>query len=87
MIIGLEVHAELLTNTKMYCGCSTEFGEKPNSHVCPVCFGLPGALPRLNKKAVEYAVKAGIAFNCSISKKVEWIEKITFILIARKIIR
>ncbi|MBV4419905.1 Asp-tRNA(Asn)/Glu-tRNA(Gln) amidotransferase subunit GatB [Clostridium tyrobutyricum] len=65
--IGLEVHVELLTNTKMYCGCSTEFGAKPNSHVCPVCLGLPGTLPKLNKKAVEYAVKAGIALNCTIN--------------------
>ncbi|MFL0194203.1 Asp-tRNA(Asn)/Glu-tRNA(Gln) amidotransferase subunit GatB [Clostridium sp. WILCCON 0269] len=68
-VIGLEVHAELSTKTKIYCGCSTEFGDQPNSHVCPICFGLPGALPRLNKKVVEYAIKAGLAFNCSINNK------------------
>lgn len=67
MIVGLEVHVELSTNTKMFCGCSTKFGEIPNSHVCPVCLGLPGSLPKLNGKAVEYAVKAGIAFNCDIA--------------------
>lgn len=67
-VIGLEVHAELSTKTKIYCGCSTEFGGLPNSHVCPVCLGLPGSLPVLNKKVVEYAIKAGLAFNCTITK-------------------
>lgn len=65
--IGLEVHVELSTNTKINCGCSTEFGGIPNSHVCPVCFGLPGSIPRLNKKVVEYAIKSGLALNCSIT--------------------
>ncbi|WP_333886926.1 Asp-tRNA(Asn)/Glu-tRNA(Gln) amidotransferase subunit GatB [Clostridium sp.] len=68
-VIGLEVHVELLTNTKIYCGCSTAFGSEPNTHVCPICLGLPGSLPRLNKKAVEYAIKAGLALNCSINNK------------------
>ncbi|GAA0717899.1 Asp-tRNA(Asn)/Glu-tRNA(Gln) amidotransferase subunit GatB [Clostridium malenominatum] len=66
-VIGLEVHAELSTETKIYCGCTTEFGGKPNSHVCPICLGLPGSLPQLNKKVVEYAIKAGLALNCDIN--------------------
>lgn len=66
-IIGLEVHAELSTKTKIYCGCTTEFGGKPNTHVCPICMGLPGSLPQLNKKVVEYGIKAGLALNCSIN--------------------
>lgn len=66
-VIGLEVHAELLTKTKIFCSCSTEFGSEANTHVCPVCLGLPGTLPVLNKKVVEFAVKAGLALNCDIS--------------------
>ncbi|NFH69961.1 Asp-tRNA(Asn)/Glu-tRNA(Gln) amidotransferase subunit GatB [Clostridium botulinum] len=67
-VIGLEVHAELLTNTKIYCGCTTEFGGKPNTHVCPVCLGLPGSLPQLNKRVLELGIKAGLALNCEITK-------------------
>lgn len=67
-VIGLEVHAELSTKTKIYCGCTTEFGGRANTHVCPICLGLPGSLPQLNKKVVEYAIKAGLALNCSITK-------------------
>ncbi|HHW10802.1 MAG TPA: Asp-tRNA(Asn)/Glu-tRNA(Gln) amidotransferase subunit GatB [Firmicutes bacterium] len=68
-IIGLEVHAELLTASKLWCGCSTAFGNEPNTQVCPICLGLPGTLPVLNEKAVEYAVKAGLALGCRIA---EW---------------
>lgn len=66
-IIGLEIHTELSTATKMFCGCSNEFGGEANTHCCPVCIGLPGALPRINKMAIEYAIKAGLAFDCEIS--------------------
>ena len=68
VIIGLEVHAELATKTKLYCGCSTEFGSDPNTHCCPICTGMPGVLPVLNKKVVEYAVKMGLATNCEIAR-------------------
>ena len=66
-VIGLEVHVELSTNTKIFCSCSTEFGAPPNTHTCPVCLGHPGVLPVLNKKAVEFAIKAGMALNCEIA--------------------
>ena len=68
VVIGLEVHCELSTKTKIFCSCSTEFGGDPNTHCCPVCMAMPGALPVLNEKVVEYAVKAGLATNCSIEK-------------------
>jgi len=68
IVIGLEVHAELSTKTKIFCSCPTEFGGDPNTHCCPVCMGMPGALPVLNEKVVEYAVKAGLATNCEISR-------------------
>ena len=68
LIVGLEVHAELSTKTKIFCSCPTEFGAEPNTHICPVCMALPGALPILNEKVVEYAVKAGLATNCEIEK-------------------
>lgn len=68
VVIGLEVHAELSTKTKIFCSCPNEFGGEPNTHCCPVCMGMPGALPVLNEKVVEYAVKAGLATNCEISR-------------------
>jgi len=67
-IIGLEVHAQMLTETKIFCGCSTRFGSEPNTQTCPVCIGMPGVLPVLNKKALEYSIKTGLAMNCRISK-------------------
>ena len=67
-VIGLEVHVELATKTKIFCGCSTAFGDSPNSHTCPICLGMPGTLPMLNGRVLEYAVAAGIAMNCDISR-------------------
>lgn len=67
-IVGLEVHVELSTKTKIFCGCSTEFSKEPNSHCCPICLGMPGTLPLMNKSVVEYATKAGLALNCQIAE-------------------
>lgn len=67
-VIGLEVHTELQTTTKIFCGCKTSFGAEPNTNVCPVCLGLPGVLPVLNKRVLEFAVRAGLALNCEISR-------------------
>src|SRR5271165_6152956 len=67
-VIGLEVHVQLLTATKIFCGCSTRFGDPPNTNVCPVCLGLPGPLPVLNQRAVEFAVLAATALNCKINE-------------------
>jgi aspartyl-tRNA(Asn)/glutamyl-tRNA(Gln) amidotransferase subunit B len=66
-VIGLEVHAQLSTHSKMFCGCSAAFGGAPNTHVCPVCLGLPGALPVVNGRAIEFAVRLGIATGCQIA--------------------
>ncbi|MCW2770046.1 MAG: Asp-tRNA(Asn)/Glu-tRNA(Gln) amidotransferase GatCAB subunit, partial [Aeromicrobium sp.] len=68
-VMGLEIHIELNTATKMFCGCPTEFGAEPNTQVCPVCLALPGALPVVNQKAVESAIRMGLALNCEIA---EW---------------
>lgn len=68
-VIGLEVHIQLKTNTKIFCGCSTQFGAEPNSHTCPVCLGLPGALPVFNEKVAEFAIMAGLATNCTIAER------------------
>ena len=67
-VIGLETHVELATQTKIFCSCTTQFGGDPNTHCCPVCTGMPGALPVLNAKVLEYAVKAGLALNCQITR-------------------
>jgi len=68
-VIGLEIHAQLQTATKIFCGCSTAFGAAPNAHTCPVCAGLPGALPVLNRRAVDLAVTAALALGCAVQER------------------
>ena len=68
LVAGFETHVELATNTKIFCSCTTQFGGEPNTHCCPICIGLPGTLPKLNKKVVEYAIRAGLATNCHIAE-------------------
>ena len=67
IVIGMEIHAELATKSKIFCSCSTTFGADENTHACPVCLGMPGVLPVLNEKVVEYAARAGLALNCHIA--------------------
>jgi len=74
-IIGLETHVELATKTKIFCGCTTAFGGEPNTHCCPVCTGMPGTLPVLNEKVLEFAVKAGLALNCQITRRCQFDRK------------
>ncbi len=74
-VIGLEVHVQLLTKTKIFCGCSTRFGDAPNTNVCPVCLGLPGTLPVLNKRAVEMAMRAALALNCTVQERSRFARK------------
>lgn len=74
-IVGLEIHVELMTKTKIFCDCINEFGGDVNTHCCPVCLGMPGAIPKLNKGALEYGIKAGIAFNCQIAESVKMDKK------------
>jgi len=75
VIVGLEIHVQLCTKSKMFCACAVEFGQKPNSRVCPVCLGMPGVLPVMNKQAFEYAVLVGLALNCEIAKFTKWDRK------------
>src|SRR5437899_2739058 len=74
-VIGLEVHVQLLTRTKLFCGCSTEFGLPPNSATCPICIGMPGVLPVMNRQAFELALKAALALNCQIASFTKWDRK------------
>src|SRR5512138_1084504 len=74
-VIGLEVHAQLLTKSKIFCGCSTTFGASPNTHTCPVCLGMPGVLPVLNRKVVEFSIRAGLAAHCTIAPRSRWARK------------
>jgi len=75
LIVGLEIHVQLCTKSKMFCGCAVEFGQKPNSRVCPVCLGMPGVLPVMNKQAFEYSVLVGLALNCEIAQFTKWDRK------------
>ena len=75
LIVGLEIHVQLCTKSKMFCACAVEFGQKPNSRVCPVCLGMPGVLPVMNKQAFEYAVLVGLALNCEIATFTKWDRK------------
>jgi aspartyl-tRNA(Asn)/glutamyl-tRNA(Gln) amidotransferase subunit B len=75
VVLGLEVHAQLLTRSKIFCGCSTAFGGEPNTHTCPVCLGMPGVLPSLNRQVVEFAVRTGLALGCEIRPRSIWARK------------
>lgn len=83
-VCGLEVHTELSTKTKIFCNCSTAFGGEPNSHVCEICAGMPGTLPVVNERVVEYAVRTGLATNCTITRYNKFDRKNYFIPICPK---
>ena len=74
-VIGLEVHAQILTESKIFCGCSTRFGDAPNRNTCPVCMGFPGVLPVLNRKVVEHTIRTGLATHCTIARQSRWARK------------
>src|SRR5690606_6157080 len=74
-VIGLEVHAQMLTASKLFCGCSAQFGAAPNAHTCPVCMGMPGVLPVLNERALEFAVMTALATGCEIPPLARWARK------------
>ena len=86
-VIGLEVHVELATKTKIFCSCPTAFGGAPNTHTCPVCTGMPGSLPVLNKQVVEYALAVGLAANCQINQYCRFDRKNYFYPDTRRTIR
>src|SRR4051812_8000727 len=75
IVVGLEVHVQLLTRTKLFCGCSTKFGSPPNSQVCEVCLGMPGTLPVMNRRAFDLALRAALALNCNIASFTKWDRK------------
>src|SRR4030043_1180717 len=75
VVVGLEIHVQLCTRSKMFCSCAVQFGQPPNSRVCPVCLGMPGVLPVMNKQAVEFAVLVALALNCEIAKFTKWDRK------------
>ena len=75
LVVGMEIHVQLACNTKIFCGCKLGYGDAPNSNVCPVCLGMPGSLPVMNKKAFDYSVKAALALNLNIAEFTKWDRK------------
>ena len=75
IVIGLEVHVELSTKSKIFCSCTTEFGGEPNTHCCPICMGMPGTLPVLNGRVLDYAIMAGLSLNCVINQETRFDRK------------
>ena len=84
-VIGLEVHVQLKTESKIFCSCSTQFGCEPNENTCPVCLGLPGSLPVLNEKALTLAIKVGLALNCGITERIKFDRKNYFYRLAQSL--